>query len=224
MSGCLRRNLFTWSDALFNGSRVLSQKRDLEFILGDFAHGRARAQNYLHGLLQHATATTDYYKDLAGAELEDFPVINKSIIRAELPRFLASSYPGHELHSMSTSGSTGAPLSVVQDRRKRSRVIAELKYFADSAGARSHEPMAFLRLLTAKTRRSWFQQFRENLWRLDSPNLDEESLESFRSFLKRKGIKVLLAYPSTYDVFVDFLLSKGGVTPIQWTGVRAPRV
>lgn len=205
----LRRGLFTCEDVLLNSSLVLSQKKDLGFTLGDFTQGHPRSQYYLHGLLYHATASADYWKHLAGAELKEFPVINKSIIRAQLPRFLARGYPSHELHSMSTSGSTGTPFSVVQDKRKRSRVIAELKYFADCAGARSHEPMAFLRVLTAKTRRSWFQQFRENLWRLDSPKLDEESLESFRSFLKRKRIKTLLSYPSTYDVFVDYLISKG---------------
>ena len=156
----LRRNLFACSDAFFNGSRVLSQRRDLETILSDSTQGLARNRIYLQNILQHATASTDYYRGLAGAGLEDFPVINKNIIRAEFQRFLARGYPSHELHSMSTSGSTGTPFLVVQDRRKRSRVIAELKYFADCAGARSHEPMAFLRVLTAKTQRSWYQQFR----------------------------------------------------------------
>ena len=210
MLSCLiRRAVFTSCDTLFNSALVVSQARDLAFVSGNASAGHRRTRNYLHDLLQHAVASTDFYQALVGAKFKDFPVINKDVIRAEFPQFVSRSFSGRELHSMSTSGSTGTPFSVVQDKRKRSRVIAELKYFAHCTGARPYEPMAFLRVLTAKTRRSWYQQFRENLWRLDSPKLDEENLESFRSFLKRKRIKALLSYPSTYDIFVNYLLSKG---------------
>jgi phenylacetate-CoA ligase len=209
MLPALRKAVFSTSDAVFNDSLVLSQKKDLEFILRDPSEGHRRTQAYLSNLLEHATSSTKHYRAWRGASLQQFPVVNKDSYRNAYDSFLSDHFRNEKLHSMSTSGSTGTPFSVVQDKRKRSRVVAELKVFAERAGVKSYEPMAFLRVLSAKTRRSWFQQYRENLWRIDSPNLDEESLRSFRNFLKRKGIKSLLSYPSTYDVFVDYLLQCG---------------
>ena len=48
-----------------------------------------------------------------------------------MERLLSREYSGKELHSMSTSGSTGTPLTIKQNRNKRNRVLAEIIYFGE---------------------------------------------------------------------------------------------
>jgi phenylacetate-CoA ligase len=108
---------------------------------------------------------------------------------------------------MSTSGSTGAPFVVRQDKNKRSRVYAEMMYFWGKAGYQVGMKYVFFRisnpfnLLTAWAR---------NVLVLDDRRHDEESFEKFRQILKSdRKIRMLLSLPSTLDDLVNYLLACG---------------
>ena len=56
-------------------------------------------------------------------------VANKETIKANYEEILSDRYNKGELHKMSTSGSTGTPFEILQNKEKRQRVLAELIYF-----------------------------------------------------------------------------------------------
>ena len=77
--------------------------------------------------LLNAANTTEFYKEFKGKSLSQFPLVNKAIYKENYKLFMSDIFKNQDLHTMSTSGSTGTPFTVVQDKRKRSRVIAELR-------------------------------------------------------------------------------------------------
>ena len=118
---------------------------------------------------------------------------------------MSNIFKNQDLHTMSTSGSTGTPFTVVQDKRKRSRVIAELKLFGELCGYKSHEKMAFLRVLSEKTRKKRYIEFIENIYRLDTSSLNNESLERINNFIRSKRVQAILSYSSTLELLARFI-------------------
>ncbi|MDV7391773.1 hypothetical protein RZS08_10485, partial [Arthrospira platensis SPKY1] len=178
--GFLRRSGYWVHDIIFNGGLVKKQYRDIQEIVENPVLGKERTAKYLKDLLAHASVTTEFYKTYSGKPISEFPVVNKIDYRANYDSFVSTTYKGKGLHIQSTSGSTGAPFSVPQNKEKRDRVIAELKLYALYAGHKSHEKLIYLKILTSKTKKPWLTCFSENIWRLDCSSLGNNNLESIR--------------------------------------------
>ncbi|MBK8547873.1 MAG: hypothetical protein IPL63_11005 [Saprospiraceae bacterium] len=131
----IRRLLFMISDKL-TGSVVFKNVKEIN----DFLNSDSNNNHQLIRLLQHATATVPNYKtkDLVSG-IQDFPVINKSIIKSNISVFLSEKYKKENLLSLTTSGSTGTPFTVFQDILKKKRNTADTIVFADKAGYRIGE-------------------------------------------------------------------------------------
>jgi phenylacetate-CoA ligase len=76
-------------------------------------------------ILCHSTNRVPFYlkhltnsKDLS---LEDFPIINKNIIRDNIDEFISEGVNKSTLYRVVTSGSTGTPFSVYHDKKKRKK-------------------------------------------------------------------------------------------------------
>ena len=65
-----------------------------------------------------------------------------------------------KVHIQKNSGSTGTPFSIYQDTRKRNRRIAELKYFGEDVGFKSHEKLVQCRIWTKWQSKSKWQSGR----------------------------------------------------------------
>jgi len=205
IGGFIRRNLFWAKDRLFNNSMVRKQYDDIKEILENYEIGRKRVEKYLLNLLNHAANTTEFYKEFKGKSLSQFPLVNKAIYKENYKLFMSDIFKNQDLHTMSTSGSTGTPFTVVQDKRKRSRVIAELKLFGELCGYKSHEKMAFLRVLSEKTRKKRYIELIENIYRLDTSSLNNESLERINNFIRSKRVQAILSYSSTLELLARFI-------------------
>ena len=74
----------------------------------------------IQNLIAHAVKTTDFYKDYPETcSLEDLPVVNKDTFRQQYDRFVSSTYKdAPDNRVMCTSGSTGTPLRMIQNRDK----------------------------------------------------------------------------------------------------------
>lgn len=130
----IRKKAFWTLDSL-KGSPIYKHYKDIKEILENEEIAHKRCPKYLENLIKHAVATTDFYKQYKSyTKLSDFPIVDKNVIRENYDDFLSSSYKGTKLHTMSTSGSTGTPFTVVQSRNKRHRVLAELIYFSQLVG------------------------------------------------------------------------------------------
>ena len=114
-----------------------------------YEDGLPKREEALHKLMDFARSRSAFYKNIEGYELKSFPIMNKmsliehyNEIRVN-PEFI----PGQigDVHIQTTSGSTGTPLKIPQDTRKRQRRVAELKYFGKIVGFRTHDKLIHLR-------------------------------------------------------------------------------
>ena len=165
---------------------------------------------YLNKLLVYATSNTEFYRDYYLREnLQDFPIINKNVIRDNVKEMLSNEYSGKSLHSMSTSGSTGNPLTVKQNRNKRNRVLAEIIYFGEQCGYYLGDRNVYLRVWTKEIKKSRLAALKQNMIMLDTSNLGEENLERIRQVLKKdKKITCVLGYATTLDLLSKYMLEK----------------
>lgn len=184
---------------------------DISKMLSDDEYYKKQNKEYLRKLLDRACNETEFYKAYKGVyDLSNFPVINKSIIREAQNDFLSNQYNINELHKMFTSGSTGTPLDVYQNKEKRNRVIAELLYFGDKVGYRVGKKLVFLRFLGEHERKSKIKQFiqNENLMAID--DMSKENLEYIcRVLLKAKQGTTILGYASTLKYVIDTFKDMG---------------
>lgn len=169
-----------------------------------------KARESLQSLLTHATQNCSFYAPFANTPISEFPIIDKDLIRSRHSEFLAKPFVTAKLQRMSTSGSTGTPFSVVQNYEKRSRVLAEIVYFGELCGYTIGQRYAFIRSWNSQSRKSPLESFLQNLIAIDTSRLDEESLETMRSLLKRdKRLSCILGYASSLDLLAQHLLEKG---------------
>jgi phenylacetate-CoA ligase len=111
---------------------------------------------------------------------------------------------------MHTSGSTGTPFVVRQDKNKRNRVYAEMMYFWGKAGYQIGMKYVFFRIWTSLTRKSKLLAWARNILMYDIVRLDEENLEEIRNILKSdRKIRMLLGYASTFENLANYLLTCG---------------
>ncbi len=207
--GHIRRTIFWLKDRVLHKGIVKKQYMDIKKILDNYDYGSEQMESYLSNIIDHATRTTKFYREFQNKPFYEFPVINKSIINEKYEDFVSKLYLDKKVHTMSTSGSTGTPFTVMQNFSKRSRVIAELKLFGELCGYRSHEKMVFLRILSEKTQKSKVVEWAENIYRIDSTYLSKKNMREANEFIMNKNIEAIISYGSTFDYLVDFIQDKG---------------
>ena len=149
-------------------------------------NGEGRTRDLLKSLLTHAVQNCPFYAPYADVPINEFPIIDKDLVRSRYREFLAKPYATAKLHKMSTSGSTGTPFSVVQDFEKRASVLAEIVYFGEMCGYVVGQRYAFIRSWSSKNRKSPLESFLQNLIPIDASRVDEKSLETMRTQVKRE--------------------------------------
>ena len=204
-NGCLAmKDLFTegveYSDALRVQMNDVSRKMEDKEYASVISGGKMPEQ--LRSLLTYATENTAFYSKYKNFEkIEDFPVMNKTILNENYDDVVVHAYDNIKTHKMHTSGSTGIPFTVIQDLAKRERHIADLKYFGALAGYADHDPMCYLR---AKPTATPEEQERDNIWQLDICNLSGKNLTDYYHVMVEKKCTSLIAYPSTLETAVDY--------------------
>ena len=89
----------------------------------------------LQNLLKHAVKSTGFYEPYKSYNsIEDFPVINKIVIRDNYEDFLSKEFINFPKFKVSTSGSTGTPFTAFQNKNKRIRNLSDTIYFSEKAG------------------------------------------------------------------------------------------
>ena len=202
LGGRIRRNLY-WANDFFHGSPVRSQYIDMDNILTDKERGEEKTGIYLKKLLAHAAENTDFYKGRSVSGLSDYPVMNKLLLTENKEACTSKCFAKNNYYQR-TSGSTGAPFVVVQDIRKRNRVIAELKLFGKRCGYESHEKMAQMRMWH-KNRKSFLESFMQNILCVDIASMTDTEMDSLRKLLIEKKVSAVLAYATTLKVFAKWL-------------------
>lgn len=203
----IRRSGF-WAVDFIKGSPVRKHLNDIRSIMENPTSSEAEytMNKYLREVLIYAQRNIPFYQNVTEHELASFPIIDKNIIKQKYDAFLAPKYLNEIVYELHTSGSTGTPFVVRQDKNKRHRVFAEMMYFWDKAGFQIGKKYVFFRIWTDVNRKAKLEAWARNLMMHDILRLDRESLEQIRMILHNdKRIKMLLSYASTFDNLAKYL-------------------
>jgi phenylacetate-CoA ligase len=211
---CKIRNRAFWTLDYLKGGLVKAAYEEIKKIDNINSNNKYMINYHnqaFNKLVKHAIATTEYYKDIKIYTLDNFPVINKNIIKESQNMFLSKKYKKDQLIQMSTSGSTGIPFISYQDIGKKRRVNAEVIYYSEMAGYSVGKNLIFMRVIMDKTHKSPLHQWTQNETLIDVGNLDDQKLELIIDKIigvSRNG-SMILAYASTYDAFRDYFIRSG---------------
>lgn len=149
-------------------------------------------------LISHAVKTTEFYRDFErDTPLTQLPVVNKDTFRNNYEAFLSETYKNaSDNRTMCTSGSTGTPLAMVQNKDKINHNTAGGIFLGAAGGFYIGMKEAFIRVWVNNVKKSRLQLLAENLIMMDSSALDDEALERMCRVLKKKKVKCLVGYSS----------------------------
>lgn len=205
-SGFLRTTY--WIRDFLKGSPIRSHYRDIKSIMEDFDNGERKRARYLKKLLNYAVNNCSFYSKFTPDSLNSFPVINKSILIAhyDAVRVNAKSIPFQkgDVFIQKTSGSTGIPFAVPQGTSKRNRRVAELKYFGEQAGFRSHDKLVHLRAWNRWQSKSKYKSLRENIIPFNITHITDARLKELCHIINQKKVLAVRGYASSIDILARY--------------------
>lgn len=165
----------------------------------------------IQDLIAHAVKTTDFYKDYPeDISLKDLPVVNKDTFRQQYDRFVSSTYKdAPDNRVMCTSGSTGTPLRMIQNRDKIRHNTAGGIFLGAAAGYYIGMKEAFIRVWVNNVKKSKFQLIQENMIMMDSSRMDEQALAEMFHTIEKKKVKCLVGYSSALGELSDYIRKSG---------------
>lgn len=203
LGSAARRQGFWLRDRL-RGGRVRGHCAEIRGALS----GRWSPEAPLRALLEHAAASAAFYEPYRGQSLPDFPVISKAVVKQDEAAFRSRVFAGARLHRQTSSGSTGEPFVVLQDRGKRERSIADTIVFNELAGLRLGERLMWL-FAARLVPMSWRKQLIQNIIAVDHVGLDERASARIVDRLARGDVVAMLGINSSFQVLARFVQEEG---------------
>ena len=209
----LREHSF-WISEKLKGGKIHAHYQDILSIVNyyDDPDNKAKKEQYLNEIIDHAVHTVPYYQNLIGKSINDFPVIDKNIIRQSFNDFRSRSRLYESAATLVTSGSTGTPFSIEQDKRKRERNTADTIFFGELAGFTIGQKLFYFKIWNEINRKGKLAGFIQNIVPFDVRDLSEKHISEFiKAISKDKSEKSLLAYASVFDSICIYLERIGSV-------------
>ena len=207
-----------WEEDRQNGSPIGIPYKEVEFLLThSLEEGWPIRRQKLRDLLDYAQANTTFYNQYKGYDLNSFPVMTKQMLIEHYDEIKVKPecIPGQKgpVFIQRTSGSTGNPLAMPQDTKKRQRRVAEIKYLVGILGYKSHEKMIHLRTWDNLTRRPEDMEEKDNIYPFDIKCLNEERLKLLCNLINEKKAVYLRGYASTFGKIADVAIKYGYTFP-----------
>ena len=161
----------------------------------------------LKKILKWSTENVAFYEAYRGFRgLEDFPVVNKTVIRENAARIFARGVDKAKLHKVSTSGSTGTPFVVWHDKKKRRQAAADTMAFSEFAGYHFGTRLYYVRAWDGVlVRGNWYSKLR-NIVPVNNRSLTPEDFRRFLKTLEEDASeKSVLIYASTLTELFRFM-------------------
>jgi phenylacetate-CoA ligase len=160
-------------------------------------------------ILEHAKESTAFYKSFNSARLEDFPVIDKTIIREQPKAFISKHFRQDELIRMVTSGSTGTPFITYHDKNKKLRNTADTIYASGKAGYNLGERIYYLKIWSGLNKKNSFTQWKENIKPVDVLYFNQKEIAQFlRDLEDYTEPQHLIGYASALEKLAKYLEDK----------------
>ncbi len=160
----------------------------------------------LQDLLHHALTTTPFYQKLNVDSLDQFPIINKSIIRESFQLFLSNQFLDKELLLVVTSGSTGTPFKTFQNKAKKIRNYADTSYFASIAGFQIGHRLIYMKIWAKEKMTSPFEYWIRNIVPIDVISLNDHQIDGIvKKMESNSSTYGILGYASTLELLCRYL-------------------
>lgn len=207
-----------WENDKRNGSPIGIPYKEVEFIqTHSMEEGWGIRRQKLHDLLDYARVNTRFYRKYEGYDISKYPVMTKTMLIEHHDEIVVNpeNIPGQEgpVFIQRTSGSTGNPLAMPQDTRKRQRRVAEIKFLVEQLGYKSHEKMIHLRTWDNLTRKPEDMEEKDNIYPFDIKSLSEDRLKLLCELINEKKAVYLRGYASTFGKIADVALKYGYTFP-----------
>ena len=204
MDSLIRKIMF-WILDFFKGRKVRKHYNEIKKIINCNYDNQAQ----LDYILNYTINNSSYYKKIKSNNLKDFPVNKKVDLNNHYNEIIIGDIKEKGLHWTCTSGSTGNPLKIPQDKNKRNRTKADLLFFNDKCGWHLGDKYVFIRSWVKLYNMSKLRIFAQNFIRIDTNTFDDDSKEKLRKLLKSdKKIKCIISYSSAIIDFVNYLKKK----------------
>lgn len=207
-----------WENDKRNGSPIGIPYKEVEFIqTHSMEEGWIIRRQKLNNLLDYARVNTRFYNKYEGYDISTYPVMTKTMLIEHHDEIVVNpeNIPGQEgpVFIQRTSGSTGNPLAMPQDTRKRQRRVAEIKFLVGQLGYKSHEKMIHLRTWDNLTRKPEDMEEKDNIYPFDIKSLSEDRLKLLCELINEKKAVYLRGYASTFGKIANVALKYGYTFP-----------
>jgi phenylacetate-CoA ligase len=203
-----RKHVF-WLWDLLKGGKVRKHYYNIMSVLDNGSSHEAllRQERDLSALLHHAVGSTQFYNNKRGfISLNDFTVINKSIVRASFDSFISNKYKQSGLIPAVTSGSTGTPFKVYHDKNKKLRNRADTIIFFQKAGYEIGDRIIYMKIWMKDNMKRPFKFWMENTVPVDVFKLDDMRIKNLLSKMEHdKSIYMIVGYASALELICKYL-------------------
>ncbi|WP_298345812.1 CoF synthetase [uncultured Algibacter sp.] len=198
-----------WVIDFFKGSKVKSHYKQIKFVLENYHSDKSieKRNQYLNNLLSHAKHNVPFYESYKGSKsISDFPIVNKLILRESMNQFISENYRAKDSFEVSTSGSTGTPFLVLQDKNKKHRNTADTLYFGEKSGYRIGQKLFYIRAWGNLLTKSRLASFLQNIITINVKNLDTSSIPQIINKIEAgSSNKAFIGYPSAFREICKYL-------------------
>ncbi len=204
----LRDNVF-WFNQKMTGNKIANHLHDISIILSENGSSLSQAQNEknLGQILSHSVSSVPYYYGLRQfSTLDDFPVVEKQIIRTAYNSFRSLSFKDADLFTAVTSGSTGTPFRIYQDKNKKLRNYADTLYFAGLAGYEPGQKLIYLKIWVSEKMKNRLVYRLQNMVPVDVIHFNDREIEKLIADMKSdRSTFSLLGYASALELICQYL-------------------
>jgi len=201
-----------WSIDFLRGSKIKKQVKDIDYHITFYntKEARAKRESNLNTLLNHAIKTTPFYKDYSHFKaVTDFPIIDKNTIRKTPEHFKSNTFKNKKTKKISTSGSTGAVLTIEQNKGKLNRNTADAIYFYKKIGFKIGYNLLFLKHWNSYFKKGKLQTWVQNITPIEVFDFSEDKVTELLKTLKGDcSTKGWLGYASGFELLCQFLDKK----------------
>lgn len=208
---------FVIDDITNNRGLIVNQLQEVRTIMSSPEQMQGVTKGYLYNLLYYTTHNSEYYKKYSDFKsINDFPLVDKAKLKQNFNRIFVSEYGGRKDNKEKrTSGSTGTPFTVYWDHRKHMRMIADIKYYAELAGAASHEPVVCLIVTEKGDRTPLAKQERDNVYNVYCGYFDDGNIARILQETYQRNPKIVIGYASMWKAIANYIY-EGKAEACEW--------
>ncbi|RCT54360.1 phenylacetate--CoA ligase family protein [Winogradskyella sp. KYW1333] len=204
------RNILFWFLDSIKGGYIRKQIKEIKYsvIHPESSNSENLKKKYIDKLLIHATNSTPYYSSYKNFNsIQDFPVIKKVIIQQNFDKFQSTEYKDKDNFKVSTSGSTGVPFFLYQDKNKRRRNHSDVIYFLKESGFKIGNRLYELEVWRGHNEKNRLKAWLQNTIQFDISKLTDKRIESFIELLKndKQSKKTMLGFASSYEMIAQYM-------------------